>query len=372
MRRALVVGGGIAGTATARELARRDFDVTLVEREDEWRALGHGITMTGPALRALDLMGLLDTALESGYGVTELELVNPAGEMIATLPLPRLLGPTRPGLMGMMRPALHRVLAEAATNEGATAKTGTWPVSIELRSGGVDVEFNDGSAESFDLLVGADGVHSSVREKLHGKHEPTYAGQRVYRAQLPRPEEVVAARQFVGNPRAKAGFTPTGADSMYMFCNVGDPSPEWRGPDEWPDMLREMLEGFGGLVAEVREQITDQSIVDCRLPEYLVVPAPWHKGNSILVGDAAHTTTPHLAAGAAMGLEDAIALGEELDRVDDISLALEAFTGRRADRCRLVVENSATLARWEINPDEPGADYVGLMDSASRMVAEPF
>src|SRR5215471_9402356 len=157
---ALIIGGGISGTATAVKLARGGFDVTLVEREDEWRALGHGITMIGPALRALQSLELLDEALESGYGVTELRFCSPAGTVVQELALPRLLGPDRPGLLGMMRPRLHEILARAAAAAGVEARTGTSPTTIGDSGDRVTVALDDDTAGAYDVVVVADGLFS--------------------------------------------------------------------------------------------------------------------------------------------------------------------------------------------------------------------
>jgi 2-polyprenyl-6-methoxyphenol hydroxylase-like FAD-dependent oxidoreductase len=97
---ALVVGGGISGMSTAVELSRRGIDTELVEIAEVWKPPGSGITMVAPAVRALNRLGLLDRCLEHGFGVNELRICDKQGNRLATIPLPRLVGPEYPGCSG--------------------------------------------------------------------------------------------------------------------------------------------------------------------------------------------------------------------------------------------------------------------------------
>jgi 2-polyprenyl-6-methoxyphenol hydroxylase-like FAD-dependent oxidoreductase len=112
--------------------------------------------------------------------------------------------------------------------------------------------------------------------------------------------------------------------------------------------------------------------IDYRLQETLLLEPPWHRGRVVLVGDAVHTTTPHMASGAAIAMEDAIVLAEEVAATDSADEALHAFSNRRFERCRLVVEGSAQLSTWQAHPGTPGADPEGLTVSTMTKLAEPF
>jgi 2-polyprenyl-6-methoxyphenol hydroxylase-like FAD-dependent oxidoreductase len=368
----LVVGGGISGTAAAIALQRLGGRVVLVERDPEWRALGSGITMIGPALRALARLDLLDSALAEGFGVHELTMCDTQGTVLRTVPLPSSLGPGRPGLLGMMRPDLHRLLADRARGLGVEARLGVAVEGLEIAGDHVEVAFSDGRSERHDLVVGADGFRSTVRELAFGHVAPVRRDQLVYRAVLPRPAEVTGGMWFMGHPTSHPGFTPVGEDRMYMFCNV-----RWDGDvrlarDEVPAAMREALRDFGGLAGWAREQISDPDLVDARAMETVLVPAPWHRGRVVLAGDAAHTTTPHLAAGAAIGLEDGLVLEEELAVADSVDAALMAFAQRRFERCRYVVETSALMSDWQAHPGTPGADPARIAVESSRILAEPY
>jgi 2-polyprenyl-6-methoxyphenol hydroxylase-like FAD-dependent oxidoreductase len=136
--------------------------------------------------------------------------------------------------------------------------------------------------------------------------------------------------------------------------------------------MREQLADFGGIIASARDQITDPNEIVYRPITSGLLPAPWYRGRAIAIGDAAHTTTPHMAAGAGIAIEDSIVLAELLQSARSVRGALESFMTRRFERCRLVVENSFMLGEWEKVPNMAGADPVGVLDRSLKAMAQPF
>lgn len=370
--RVLIVGGGIAGTTLAVALRRRGAEVEIAEITPNWSVSGIGIALTGPALRAVRELGLLDAIVVEGFGVSEVAGFDVDGTPRAVVELPRLTGPEYPATLGIMRPAVHRVLRRAVEEAGVDVRLGVTAEAIESGPNGVEARFTDGSAASYDLLVGADGIHSRIRRLVLGdESQARFTGQAVWRATLPRPPAVTSLCQFFG-PRNKAGFNPVSDELMYMFLVENTDDPGRRSRDSLPGRMREMLADFGGAAAEAREQITDPDQIVQRPIETILLPPPWHRGRVILIGDAAHAAPPHLASGAAMAIEDAVVLGEMLGTDTDPDAALTAFAKRRFGRCRIVVENSLQLGEWERRPGEPGADPAMLMNESYAALAQAF
>jgi 2-polyprenyl-6-methoxyphenol hydroxylase-like FAD-dependent oxidoreductase len=136
--------------------------------------------------------------------------------------------------------------------------------------------------------------------------------------------------------------------------------------------MRDELADFDGPMAAARDSVVSDDQIICRPAEALIVRPPWHQDRVILIGDAAHTTPPHLASGAGIAIEDSIVLSELLGSGIRLTDALMQFNKQRYERCRMVVENSVQLGEWEKDPKSPRADYVKLMDESMRALAQPI
>jgi len=370
--RVLVVGGGIAGMSLGIGLRRAGIRTDIVEIDAEWNVLGLGIALLGPTLRALRTIGLLERCIEQGFGYSSFAVGNPAGKIVQTVDLARLNGPDYPAAVGIMRPAFHAALADACRDEGVVIRLGTSVASLKQGRDSVEVAFSDGTTDRFDLVVGADGAYSKVRELAFGPDvRPRYTGQTVWRATVERPPEVTTLHVYYGG-KGQPGFNPVSPDEMYVFLVQNSPDNERIPAERLPGALREQLAGFGGLLAEARDRITRPEKIVHRPIEALLVPPPWYRGRVLLIGDAAHVPTPHLASGAGIAIEDAIVLVELLRTDQPVPEILEGFMARRFERCRMVVENSVQFGEWEKHPNTPGADPAGLLGRSMAALAQPI
>ena len=347
--RILVIGGGFSGMSAAIQLRRQGADVDLVEIDPGWRSYGAGISLGGATLRAFRTLGILDAFLQQGSASDGVHLCAPHGPKVAELPTPRIAGPDVPGGGAIMRPVLARILADTTLAAGAEVRLGCTFTAIEPDAEGVEVSFTDGQRRRYALVIAADGLYSKVREALFpGAPRPRYSGQAVWRAVLPRPPEIQTATMWMG-PRVKPGVNPVSKTEMYLFVTEPRPSNEHVDPSTFAPHLRALLDDFPApTLRAIREQIGSDSQIVFRPLEGLLMPRPWSRGRVVLIGDTVHATTPHLASGACIGIEDALVLAEELGRTPDVATALAAFEQRRWERCRMVVQNSARLGEIEI------------------------
>jgi 2-polyprenyl-6-methoxyphenol hydroxylase-like FAD-dependent oxidoreductase len=369
IQKALVIGGGIGGMCAAIELRKRDVEVDLVEIDAQWRVYGAGITISGPTLRAFKTVGVLQSILQHGWCSDGLDMFLANGTPIGQIPSARLAGPDIPGTGGIMRPVLARILGEATRAAGARVRLGVTFTAIEPAGDQVSVSFTDGTTGRYDLVIGADGCNSKVREALFPEApKPRFTGQACWRAVVPRPPEIQRAAMFIGK-NVKAGINPVSKDEMYLFFLDKRDHADHIGPESWPAILKEELAEFTGIVAAIRDSITPESRIIYRPLFALMLQRPWHRGRVVLIGDAVHSTTPHLASGAGIAVEDALVLAEELEREPDIERALENFTARRYDRCRLVVENSVRLGDIERTGGSPAEHEKLMRDSMGALHA---
>lgn len=349
VKRVLIIGGGFSGMSAAIELRKRGVDVDIVEIDPGWRSYGAGISLGGATLRAFRTLGILDQFLQRGAGFDGVEFNLMDGTRVATLPTPRVAGDDVPGGGAIMRPVLAAILAEATRSSGANVRLGCTFTTIAENGDGVDVVFTDGSRGRYDLVIGADGLYSKVRETVFPEApKPQYTGQGVWRAVLPRPSDVNRAAMWLG-PKIKAGVSPVSADAMYLYVTEDRATNCFIDPAEFLPRLRELLAPFKAAeIQGVRKRLDASSQVIYRPLEGLLLRQPWNRGRVVLIGDTVHATTPHLASGACIGIEDALVLADEIDKAGDLASALAAFQGRRWERCRMVVENSNRLGEIEI------------------------
>lgn len=371
----LIIGGGFSGLAAAIALAQEGRRITLVEREPEWRMDGAGISIGGASLRALHALGVLEGFLERGYAADGTDMRGPDGSPLARFPTPRLVNEDTPGNGAIMRPFLGEVLAEAALVAGTDVRFATTPTELreDTEHTLVTLSGPDGErTETFDLVVAADGVFSQTRRTLFPEApEPRFSGQGAWRAVLPRPAAIGNTTIWVGRP-SKIGVNPIDAERLYLFVNEASDERERIPEEQLIPRLDALLAPLPDpLVQELRASIGPDALVLHRPMDQLLVPLPWHRGRVQLIGDAVHATTPHLAAGAGLGLEDALVLAEELEAHSMLDDALGAFEARRWERARMVVENSARLGELEAAPE--GAPAFGALQAESmRLLAQPI
>jgi 2-polyprenyl-6-methoxyphenol hydroxylase-like FAD-dependent oxidoreductase len=269
-----------------------------------------------------------------------------------------------------MRPILHKILSALTLELGASVRLGLTVDAIESDAEGVDVTFSNGEQGRYDLLVGADGVFSRVRTLLFPEApRPQYTGQCVWRIVAPRPASIERRHFFLGGS-AKVGLTPVSRTEMYMFYLETTPKRSPLPESDLPAELRRLLQGYGGILSELRENLGPQSNVVLRPLEGFLLPRPWQKGKAILIGDAAHPTTPQLASGAGLAVEDGLVLAEEIARSSEVEIAFDRFMQRRYERCRLVVENSLEIGRLEQQCAPPEAQ-TRIVKESLELLAQP-
>jgi 2-polyprenyl-6-methoxyphenol hydroxylase-like FAD-dependent oxidoreductase len=369
----LVVGGGFSGMAAAIQMRKAGIAVDMVEIDPQWCTVGAGITINGATLRALAALGVYDQFVEQGYVSDGLELYTPQGHKIADLPSPKPVGAKVSGGGGIMRPALAAMLAKATRAAGVKVRLGCSFSGIEQDNSHVDVAFTDGTRGRYDLVVGADGVHSKLRALLFPEVKPLeYIGQGVWRAVLPRPTEVVRPRMWFGK-HIKLGVNPVSKTHMYMFITEDRPTKEHIDEATWPQVFTGLMQPFTDPLVQslIPHALEPEAAIDYRPLANLLVPAPWNRGRVVMIGDTVAATTPHLASGAGIGIESGIVLAEELARADDLQIALDRFHARRWERCRMVVQNSERLCRIEIEGGDK-EEHARIMRESIIALTQPI
>ena len=372
--RVAIAGAGVAGLAAAIQLAKAGVAVDVYEAKPEPSVLGSGISLQGNALRCFDALGAWDDIRAAGYPFEGLNLraPGPGAPIVASLPDVKTGGPDYPAAMGMPRPELARILLAHAQAAGANVVFGARVTAADASTQDAVEVFVDGaSAGSYDLLVGADGLNSTVRELIGIDTKPQSNGMGIWRTFVSRPAEVERSELYYGGPVYIAGYTPTGEDSMYAFL-VEKAQDRTGLTDE--DATRIMLDesrAYAGPWDSIRADLEKGAHANYTWFTKHIVPGPWNRGRVVIIGDAAHSCPPTIAQGAAQGLEDAVVLTELLVGRDGVDQALwDEFHARRIPRATAVVEASSQLAQWQIDGDRD-ADAGGLIFGIAQKMAVP-
>jgi 2-polyprenyl-6-methoxyphenol hydroxylase-like FAD-dependent oxidoreductase len=368
--RVLVIGGGIAGMSAAISLTRAGCEVILVEKDPDWRSSGAGLTLNAPSLRAFGELGVLDQIKAFGHCHPASRIYDVNGELVYD-PMQNEMAPGIPSSAGILRPVLHRILSEATLRAGVAVRLNVVVEDLTDNGYAVVARFSDGSTDAYDVVVGADGLMSSTRRLIFADApEPLANGQGCWRAVFPRMPEIDRGSVFIGRDH-RAGLNPVSEREMYLFLLQDVPDNRWMPPEQWPALLAAEMREFGGPLGTLRETLDENARISYRPLENLLLPEPWYRGRVLLIGDAAHATTPHLAYGAGLAVEDGLVLGELVERCRTVDDTLDSFMKRRFERCRLVVDGSRHLGELEMRR-APADEHRRAFASVAEAVWQPI
>jgi FAD-dependent urate hydroxylase len=319
-QRVLVVGGGIAGLATARALLQQGIEADVVERTARWSHPGTGMYLPANSVRALATLGLEVALRDHACEVKHQLFLDQRGRVLLDVDLPAVWGAIGP-CVAIGHRALHELL-----REGVAVRLGMTITALDDDGPGVRATFADASTGDYDVVVGADGVHSWVRSAVFGGADARFVGQASWRFLVDGFPEISHWTALLGRGKAFL-MLPLGADQIYCYADVSAARPvDPIGSD--PTKLVELYRDFAQPVARILEERLASGERPYFSPIEEVVQQPWVRGRVVLIGDAAHAMSPNMAEGAGMALEDALILAETLAA----GRPLEEFEARRRPR----------------------------------------
>jgi 2-polyprenyl-6-methoxyphenol hydroxylase-like FAD-dependent oxidoreductase len=324
----IVVGGGIAGLSAAIALRRTGHEVLVLEQAPRIDPVGAGITLFANAMRALDRLGVAETVAARGAAATRSAILTREGRELTEVP-PDLLAGTI---------AVHRADLQAALGAAAgDVRLGVEVAAVEQDENQVVARAAEGSEERGDLLVGADGLSSVVRRTI-ADVPVRYAGYTAWRGVSSVPVEPGRLTESWGVGE-RFGLVDIGRGRTYWFATKNAPEGESDDPQERKAEVVRRFSGWHEPVAAVIEAADDTAIL--RNDVYYLEPLPrWSDGRVVLVGDAAHATTPGVGQGAAQAIEDAVVLADRLASGGDLGAAFTEYEAIRRPRTDAVLKMS--------------------------------
>lgn len=221
LERVLIVGAGMAGLTLAISLRRQGLNPDIVERQPEWPVHGAGIYLVGNAMRALDSLGLAGEVLQSGSVIKTQTLLDARGRQQAVIDTGSVWATCGP-CVGIRRASLQSILVKASGDAGV--RFGTSVTALAQQQDGAAVKFSDGSERVYDLVVGADGLRSSIRTHLFGNVPPRFCGQVGWRFLVSCPASITGWTLFAGH-RGVFLFIPVGGGQAYCYADAAVEQP---------------------------------------------------------------------------------------------------------------------------------------------------
>ncbi|MGI9050342.1 MAG: FAD-dependent monooxygenase [Rubrobacteraceae bacterium] len=339
--RALISGAGIGGLTAAIALRNIGLEVSVFERTEELREAGAGLELWSNATRALESLGFTDTLREIGAPVKEGRILSPKGKVISKVSL----GRTAETLFLAVHRAELLSIFLGELGEG-TLNLGSECVGFGQDDAGVTAYLRDGGEERGDLLVGADGLNSTVRRRLFGGSGPRYAGYTAWRGVSRFEHELVGPGiGFESWGRGlRFGCNNLGGGRVYWFVSKNAPEGEDNGLKDDRPALLEMFRGWHEPIPALIQATPEE---DVRRDDIYDRPPikSWGEGRVTLLGDAAHPMTPNLAQGACQAIEDAVVLAKCLNGAGSMEDALKLYEKRRVGRAAMFVRRSRLLGR---------------------------
>lgn len=344
-----IIGGGIAGLTAAIALKQKGFDATIFEAVPEIKAVGAGLVLATNAMKALRKIGIAEDIINAGSLLPSITIYDSKG---------RVINKTNSTILGekygldnltIHRSALHNVLLNKFDQK--RVYTGKKLTDVDQEAEGLKLYFEDGSVHSARYLVAVDGIHSVVRKKIMPNAVLRYAGYTCWRAVIDRSSFNLNETSETWGTARRFGLVPMKDNQLYWFACMNEPIQNSRMKHFTIEVLLKQFSNFHYPIPQVlkatrNEQLIWNDIVDLKPVSQFAFD------KILLIGDAAHATTPNLGQGACQAIEDAVILADELSQHRDVIQAFRRFERRRIKRTRYIVNASrkiGSIAQLENN-----------------------
>lgn len=339
-----IIGGGIAGLTTATALERSGMHATVFEAAPEMRPVGAGLGLAANAIKAFEALGLKQQLLAVSHSLKGFAILDEQGRTITATE-----GMDGPGMeqCAIHRADLHTLLLAELRN--TRIQFGKRAISVTQAGAKATVHFDDGSVHHAEHLIIADGVRSASRTSLLPQVKPRYAGYTCWRGVIYAPDLRVERATETWGPKGRFGIVPLSGDRIYWFATVNSAEQNARYRAYRIHNLVLHFSGYHSLITDILARTADAQLLWNDIHD-LPPLERFAYGRILLIGDAAHATTPNMGQGACQAIEDAVELARMLREESDVIRAFGHFEDARKARTKWITESSwrlGRIAQWE-------------------------
>lgn len=342
-----ILGGGIAGLTAAIALKQMGIEATIFEAAPTIKPVGAGLVLAANAIKAYRRLGIAEKIIAKGQALSTLQILNQRGKVLTSADAIAISKKYDLHNFAIHRAALHEtLLAELDPKQLIVNKKAIG--FKRLADEKVIISFADGSTYITDYLIVADGIHSAIRQQLLPESTPRYSGYTCWRAVIDNPGLQLNTATETWGKGSRFGIVPLAGDKIYWFACMNAPQNDPINRTMKVADLQQLFQDFHHPVPTILKNTKDTALIWNDIIDLKPI-SQFAFGNVILIGDAAHATTPNLGQGACQAIEDAIILADELKKHNTPSAAFAAFEKRRIPRTHYVVNTSwsmGKIAQW--------------------------
>ena len=337
-----ILGGGIAGLTTAIALNRIGYKPVVFESAPRISAVGAGLGLGANAVMAFDRLGLKEEVIERGRILDSFAMLDQQGRPITRVDTGRISERFGIDNFTIHRGELHQLLLSKL--DPATIFTDKRGMDLERNDKGVKITFADGTLHETDFLIVADGVHSAIRQKLVPGSVPRYAGYTCWRSVIEDTGGDLTESSETWGKGGRFGIVPLAKNKLYWFACVNGPRNSDRFRNYRTDDLLNNFRDYHQPIPAILQRTEDENLL---WNDIIDVPplARYAFGRVLLIGDAAHATTPNMGQGACQAIEDAVVIADELQKGENIPEAFNRFERRRLKRTHYIINTSRRLGK---------------------------
>lgn len=334
-KRFAIIGAGIGGLTAGIMLEKLGFQVDVYEAGDSARGIGAGIGLASNAIKAFEYLGLDREVIAISNHLRDFEICDDKGKTILSADTERITRNYNTDNYAIHRADLHNFLVSKISSKSIHLNKRL--KNFRQENDEVIIEFKDGTNSKTDYLIGADGVNSKVRQLLVPISDPRFAGYWCWRATIEHHFEGINKSTEVWGKNGRFGITPLKENRIYWYACINTNLKDGV-KDFGLENLKNRFKDYFPIIGEVLNLTQEKDLISTPIVDIAPI-SNYSFGNVLLLGDAAHATTPNMGQGACMALEDVAVLQDELNN-NDVKNSFINFEKRRLKRTHYITATS--------------------------------